>query len=87
MKLEKETIEKILTDDSIRYLFLVSLISSDSLINESDCIESLNVLDYISENVSEMASLTDKIRKEVIEFVSVGKEIVNQDLKRIKENV
>lgn len=84
MNLEKETIEKILTDDSIRYLFLVSLISSDSLINESDCIESLKVLDYIYENISEMTSLTDEIRKEVVEFISVGKEIVNRDLEKFK---
>ena len=84
MKLEKETIEKILTDDSIRYLFLVSLISSDLLVNESDCIESLKVLDYISENISEMTSLTDKVQKEVIKFISDGKEIINQDLKKFK---
>ena len=84
MKLEKETIEKILTNDSIRYLFLVSLISSDSLINESDCIESLKILDYISENISEMSSLTDEVKKEVIKFVSDGKEIVNRDLKNFK---
>ena len=81
MKLEKETIEKILADDSIRYLFLVSLISSDLLVNESDCIESLKVLDYISENISEMTSLTDKIQKEVIKFVSEGKEILKCEIK------
>ena len=84
MQLENETIEKILTDDSIRYLFLVSLISSDLLVNESDCIESLKVLDYISENISEMTSLTDKVQKEVIKFISDGKEIINQDLKKFK---
>lgn len=84
MKLKKETIEKILIDDSIRYLFLVDLISSDSLINESNCIESLEVLDFISTNLSEMNSLTDEIRKEVIKFVSEGKEIINRDLKKMK---
>lgn len=83
-KLEKEIIEKVLSNESIRYLFLVSLISYDALITKDDCIKSLEVLDFISANLSEMDLLTDEIRKEVIKFVSEGKEIVSRDLNKMQ---
>ena len=84
MKLKKETVEKILANEGMRYLYLVSLISSDALITKDDCIKSLEVLDFISANLSEMDSLTDEIRKEVIKFVSEGKEIVSRDLNKMQ---
>jgi hypothetical protein len=84
MKLKKEIIEKILVNESIRYLFLANLISYDTLITKDDCMKSLEILNFISTYLSEMNSLTDKIRKEIIKFVLEGKEIVNQELKKMK---
>ena len=59
MKFNGETIEKILANDMTRYLFLVSLISSDSILTKDDCLNSLEIFDYIYNNMNEMSSLTD----------------------------
>lgn len=83
MKYNAETIEKILANDITRYLFLVSLISSDSLSTKDDYLNSLETFDYIYNNMNEMNSLTDEIRTELIEFIFKGKEIINRGLKEI----
>ena len=68
MKYNAETIEKILANDITRYLFLVSLISSDTLSTKDDYLNSLETFDYIYNNMNEMSSLTDEIRTELTEF-------------------
>ena len=83
MKYNEETIEKILANDITRYLFLVSLISSDTLSTKDDYLNSLETFDYIYNNMNEMSSLTDEIRTELTEFIFKGKEIINIVLKEI----
>ena len=83
MKYNAETIEKILANDITRYLFLVSLISSDTLSTKDDYFNSLETFDYIYNNMNEMSSLTDEIRTELTEFIFKGKEIINIVLKEI----
>ena len=83
MKYNAETIEKILANDITRYLFLVSLISSDTLSTKDDYLNSLETFDYIYNNMNEMNSLTDEIRTELTEFIFKGKEIINIVLKEI----
>ena len=83
MKYNAETIEKILANDITRYLFLVSLISSDTLSTKDDYLNSLETFDYIYNNMNEMSSLTDEIRTELTEFIFKGKEIINIVLKEI----
>ena len=83
MKYNAETIEKILANDITRYLFLVSLISSDTLSTKDDYLNSLETFDYIYNNMNEMSSLTDEIRTELTEFIFKGKEIINIVLNEI----
>ena len=83
MKYNAETIEKILANDITRYIFLVSLISADTILTKDDCLNSLETFDYIYNNLNEMNSLTDEIRTELTEFVFKGKEIINRNLKEI----
>ena len=83
MKYNAETIEKILANDITRYLFLVSLISSDTLSTKDDYLNSLETFDYIYNNMNEMSSLTDEIRTELTEFIFKGKEIINIALNEI----
>ena len=83
MKYNAEIIEKILANDITRYLFLVSLISSDTLSTKDDYLNSLETFDYIYNNMNEMNSLTDEIRTELTEFIFKGKEIINIVLKEI----
>lgn len=79
MKINSETIEKILNEDSIRYLFLVSLISSDTNITKEDCVENLEILNYINDNINNF-NLSNSIIKEVKKYVKEGIEILNNDL-------
>ena len=83
MKYNAETIEKILANDITRYIFLVSLISSDTLSTKDDYLNSLETFDYIYNNMNEMSSHTDEIRTELTEFIFKGKEIINIVLKEI----
>lgn len=79
MKINSETIEKILNEDSIRYLFLVGLISSDTNITKEDCEENLEILNYINDNINSF-NLSDSTTKEVKKYVKDGIKIVNNDL-------
>lgn len=74
-----ETIEKILNEDSIRYLFLVSLISSDTNITKEDCEENLEMLNYINDNINSF-NLNESTIKEVKKYVKKGIKILNNDL-------
>lgn len=79
MKFNSETIEKILNEESIRYLFLVSLISSDTNITKEECEENLEILNYINDNINSF-NLSDSTTKEVKKYVKDGIKIVNNDL-------
>lgn len=74
-----ETIEKILNEDSIRRIFLVSLISSDTNITKEDCEENLEMLNYINDNINSF-NLTESTIKEVKKYVKKGIKILNNDL-------
>ena len=76
-ELDVKEIEYIL-NTGMRYLFLVSLISSDSLNSKEDCEESLYILNLINDNIDKLqVSDIDSLR----EFVKNGLEIVNQEIK------
>lgn len=65
----------------ILYLYLVSLISSDSLLSAEDCEESLKEIDYCLEILPENnIKDKEKIEKMLID----GKEIVLRDLESFK---
>lgn len=85
MQLTGKEIEKVLNHDALRYLFLVSLISADTLLTEKDCNNSLQVLNFIKDNVNVM-NLTDEIKAEVMEYAVKGISIVSTEIEHIKEN-
>ena len=63
------------------YLYLVSLISSDSLLTVEDCEESLKEIDYCLEILPEN-DIKDK--KKIKKMLLEGKEIVLRDLDMLK---
>lgn len=76
-ELDAKEIEYIL-NTGMRYLFLVSLISSDSLNSKEDCEDSLYILNLINDNIDKLqVSDIDSLR----EFVKNGLEIVNREIK------
>ena len=63
------------------YLYLVSLISSDSLFTVEDCEESLKEIDYCLEILPEN-DIKDKDK--IHDMLLQGREIVLKDMERIK---
>lgn len=64
------------------YFYLVSLISSDSLLSVEDCEESLREIDFCLEILPENDI---KDREKIKQMLIDGKEIVLRDLKMLKE--
>lgn len=71
-----------LEKDGVLYFYLVSLISSDSLLTVEDCEESLKEIDFCLEILPE----NNIENKEKIEQMLIdGKEIVLRDLENFKK--
>lgn len=83
MKITDEIISKVLNSEN-RYLFLVSLISSDNILNKEDAIESLQIINYINDNIDNF-NLTSEIKSEVIKYMNKSKKILDEDIKRFDE--
>ena len=79
MKITDEIISKVLNSEN-RYLFLVSLISSDNILNKEDAIESLEIVNYINDNIDNF-DLTDEIKSEVIKYINKAKDILKNECK------
>lgn len=80
MKITDEIISKVLNSEN-RHLFLVSLISSDNILNKEDAIESLEIVNYINDNIDNF-DLTDEIKSEVVKYMNKSKKILDEDIKR-----
>ena len=80
MKITDEIISKVLNSEN-RYFFLASLISSDSILNKEDAIESLEIVSYIINNINNF-NLTNEIKSEVIKYMNKSKKILDKDIKR-----
>lgn len=85
MQLTGKEIENVLNNDALRYLFLVSLISSDVLLTENDCNNSLQVLNFIKDYSKDM-NLSDAVKEEVVEYAVKGISIVSNEIEQIKNN-
>lgn len=70
---------KIALECDKRYLFLSSLISPDRLINKERCVESLEKIKFLIDNL-ELFDLNDDIKKETLNFLNGGIEIIERDL-------
>ena len=75
-----EKLQGILSSDFV-WLYLVSLISSDVLDSKEKCIESLNKLNFIKDNIDKF-ELPEERRKKIFDSTIEGIDIVNQDLKQ-----
>ena len=73
----------ILEDETSRSMFLVMLISSDSLIDKESCNETIEVSNFILNNINLMI-LEDNIKESVINHLKTAIEIAERDKKLFK---
>lgn len=74
-----EKLQEILSSNFV-WLYLASLISADVLDSKEKCVESLNKLNFIKDNIEKL-ELSEEIRNKIIDYSIKGIDIVNQDLK------
>lgn len=74
-----EKLQGILSSDFV-WLYLASLISADILDSKEKCVESLNKLNFIKDNIEKL-ELSEEIRNKILDYSIKGIDIVNQDLK------
>ena len=72
-----------LNDEKIRYFYLVSLISSDNLVDAESCEIRIERQEFIVNNI-DLMDLDDKLKKEVLKYVKKGLRIAKRDLKLFK---
>lgn len=72
-------LQGILSSDLV-WLYLASLISADVLDSKEKCVESLDKLNFIKDNIDKL-ELSEEIRNKIIDYSIKGIDIVNQDLK------
>jgi len=71
-------------NDACRYLILVSLISSDNLVDKKSCEESIECMTFIQNNI-DFITTDIKIREEVLKYMKEGIRIAKRDLKRFEK--
>ena len=74
-----EKLQEILSSDLV-WLYLGSLISADVLISKEKCMESLEKLNFIKDNIDRL-ELPEERRNTIKNYSIKGIDIVNQDLK------
>ena len=74
---------KIALESNMRYLFLASLISADSLVNAEACEDSIKHINFILKNI-DLFDLKVELKKEVVKFLKDGLKIAKRDLSGFK---
>jgi hypothetical protein len=74
-----EKLQEILSSDFV-WLYLASLISADVLDSKEKCVESLDKLNFIKDNIDKL-ELSEEIRNKIIGYSIEGIDVVNRDLK------
>lgn len=77
-------ISVILNNEGLRYLYLVSLISSDNIIDVASCDRSLQAINFIMEHI-DLFGLDDKVKKEVTKYLKKGLRIIRRDRKIMRK--
>lgn len=72
-------IKNILNNKDIRFLFLVSLISSDNLIDKKDYEDSLKQINFIMDHLNEL-DLDDDVKKQTVEYLNKSLKIINKEI-------
>ena len=75
----------IFEEESIRNMFLVSLISADTLVDENSCDETIETATFILNNINLMI-LDDDIKKTVIKYMKDAIKIAIRDKKQFIAN-
>lgn len=76
-------IEQLLNNDELRNLYLVTLISSDTIVDIESAKISIEKLNEIK-LVLPYLNITDKIRKDTLKFINKGLKIAKRDLKKFE---
>jgi len=79
-------INVILNNDNIRYLYLVTLISSDTIVDVESCDRSLESINFILNHI-DLFELDDKVKKEVKKYLKKGLRIIKRDRKAFVESL
>lgn len=74
----------VFNDDSIRYIFLGSLISSDNIVDMESADSALNNLLFIKTHIN-LFDINDEIRQEVLKYVDDAIDIINNDKKQFTQ--
>ena len=77
--MDLEKLKEILSDDKFRYLYLVSLISSDTIVDAESGKKSLEKLSYLKEHLDEL-ELEDAVKNDIKKFVKDGIKIAKRDI-------
>ena len=77
-------IEKI-CESGLEYLFLASLVSSDNNMTIDECKQNLENYDALEAAVKE-ANIPEEKKEEFNKYITKGRNILNQDIERFKEN-
>ena len=76
-------------DENIKNMFLASLISSDSLINEHYCNTHLDIVNFILENFDEIVNKTELTKENISklkDYMLDAKDVIERDRKIYIEN-
>lgn len=75
----------LLKNDEVRYLVLVSLISSDNIVDVSSAQTALDQLMFFHKYI-DLFDISEEVKKETIKYVNKGIKIVKRDLKEFTKN-
>lgn len=79
-------IEKMLTNVELRYLYLVSLISSDNIYDFETAHKAMEELTFLKQNLHYL-NLDDDVLKEVKRYINKGIRIIKNDIKNYQNGV
>lgn len=85
IKITGTDIDIICRNKEIKYMLLVSLISSDNILTIEDAEKSLSFISQI-EKALDTASISDAEKDEIKKYLEKGKSILSADIERFKEN-
>lgn len=78
-------IEKMLANVQLRYLYLVSLISSDSIYNFETAEKAMEKIRFLKQNLHYL-NLSDDVLKEVKRYINKGMRIIKKELKEYQQD-
>ena len=84
IKVTGQDIDKICENKELKYLFLAALISSDNTTTKEEAERNLEFISSF-ENALNNSTVSNDEKEEIRNFLKKGKEILNADIERFKE--